>query len=552
MRRDHGFTLIELGVVILIIGIMMTFLLAASWEGLRRAEGRATQALILKLDAAMADRVEALSQQRPPANLAHRYLAMTELPSGSARFYRQSPDRARLIARIDYLRRELPDVFFVQADNRYPLNFAGLAFWPQSAPPIARSDPATNFGLTSAAVPYARYLLPLGHGLQAGGRPTGLFTDEPVLPPSFTQLWFGYGGDSNAAAGEGIFGGSYSVMAALTRQLGYPEAGSNGNDDDGNGLVDEKTASEFQMDSGEFAALNARINARLQNHRHITARSEMLYAILVGGAGPLGSAFSPDDFTEREVRDTDNDGLMEFVDAWGRPLQFYRWPTYYTTDFGSTRSFQKGGGAYADRVEPREQNSIDPNQSLVAPGWWADMVRQANNSLPATSNQMSNRANLFQQHFFSLVDPQADVAQAVPGRLWDRTGYYKRRTYFTKFLITSAGSDGRLGTGSFGVLYDDSGTSLQPPTIISAPDAFTARMILVENQADRSNPFARIIASNRGSAGALTIDQAGQAGRQGLYQLQPSADGYSDLMKEEWGADDITNHNLSTTGTGAR
>ena len=42
--------------------------------------------------------------------------------------------------------------------------------------------------------------------------------------------------------------------------------------------------------------------------------------------GPLGSVFSPDDFSDREVKDTDGDGLPEFVDAWGQPLQFFRWP----------------------------------------------------------------------------------------------------------------------------------------------------------------------------------------------------------------------------------
>ena len=28
-----------------------------------------------------------------------------------------------------------------------------------------------------------------------------------------------------------------------------------------------------------------------------------------------------------EIVDTDGDGLMEIVDAWGQPLRFYRWPT---------------------------------------------------------------------------------------------------------------------------------------------------------------------------------------------------------------------------------
>ena len=58
----------------------------------------------------------------------------------------------------------------------------------------------------------------------------------------------------------------------------------------------------------------------------------MLYALLVEGHGPLGSVFSRDDFTDKEVQDTDSDGLPEFVDAWGQPLQFYRWPLLYHSD----------------------------------------------------------------------------------------------------------------------------------------------------------------------------------------------------------------------------
>ena len=74
------------------------------------------------------------------------------------------------------------------------------------------------------------------------------------------------------------------------------------------------------------------MQSNLAAHQHNTARSETLYAILVGGVGPLGSVFSPDDFSDREVKDTDGDGLPEFVDAWGQPLQFFRWPLLYHSD----------------------------------------------------------------------------------------------------------------------------------------------------------------------------------------------------------------------------
>ena len=74
------------------------------------------------------------------------------------------------------------------------------------------------------------------------------------------------------------------------------------------------------------------VQSNLAAHLHNTARSETLYAILVEGVGPLGSVFNRDDFSDREVKDTDGDGLPEFVDAWGQPLQFFRWPLLYHTD----------------------------------------------------------------------------------------------------------------------------------------------------------------------------------------------------------------------------
>ena len=80
------------------------------------------------------------------------------------------------------------------------------------------------------------------------------------------------------------------------------------------------------------ATVQALVQSNLAAHLHHTARSETLYAILVEGMGPLGSVFSRDDFSDREVKDTDGDGLPEFVDAWGQPLQFFRWPLLYHTD----------------------------------------------------------------------------------------------------------------------------------------------------------------------------------------------------------------------------
>ncbi|WP_201750267.1 type II secretion system protein [Tautonia marina] len=559
-RRRAGFTLVELGVVILIIGIMMSFLLVASFEGLKRANERATQSLIQKLDLAVSDRIEALTGQRPEPNNGHRFMAMSIAPdpvSGTVR-YVDSEARARLIAQIDYLKRELPDVFFVQPDQLYPLNFTGVPFKPSSMAP----GPGAGSAFPQIPAAYAPYVLPLGHALQIDQVWDG---DTKLFGAGLTRLGDMSGLDpsqvrfTSPPAGQGIFGASYSAIGSLTRQLGYPPRGYNGIDDDGNGLIDEFTIDELYRPgdpdrAASFSALQTDLTTRLGNHRHLTARSEMLYAILVSGVGPLGSVFSADDFTPQEVQDTDGDGLPEFVDAWGQPLQFYRWPVYFVSEYGATtRGLQKGEAPYTagDLREIREENPLDPNQLLVSPGWWADPTT----GYPDNAAQMSARANVFQQQFFSLLDPYADlpagsVSQPFPSRgfLWDRTHFYKRRSYFFKHLILSAGPDRQLGVGSFGVTYSG---SVQDPASLPAGDAATtaARMTLIENQASRSDPYQRI----PGQAGPADLSNAANlTQKMALYQLPADASPFTVPLRDRWGVDDLTNHSPNTLGTGGR
>ncbi len=52
--------------------------------------------------------------------------------------------------------------------------------------------------------------------------------------------------------------------------------------------------------------------------------AEFLYLIVMRGGltdADLAASFNPD-----EVGDTDKDGLLEFIDAWRRPIRFCRWP----------------------------------------------------------------------------------------------------------------------------------------------------------------------------------------------------------------------------------
>ncbi|MGE3821356.1 MAG: prepilin-type N-terminal cleavage/methylation domain-containing protein, partial [Isosphaeraceae bacterium] len=420
-----GFTLVELMIVLIIIGILVGFILTAAMDGVRRAEERSTQALIAKLDAGMNDRLEALLAQSVEVNDAHAYLA--------GLWYAQnamlpSTARAYTIAKIDYLKAEMPDVFVVQSVGNagilthYLFNFAAGAY------------PGTPAYASLGA--HAGYMLPMGAGI----------LNDPINGS--------YGAATTSLVTTGIHGASYSVAAGLVKQLHEhvvktnPAAASavltpanrgyDGVDNDGNGLVDELGENGKTLADAMYAQLG--------NHTHKTARSEMLYALLVEGQGPLGSVFSRDDFRDNEVMDTDGDGLLEFVDSWGEPLQFYRWPIFYPSDT------QRGLLPYANVIQARDQNPLDPNQQLMNPAWWGAGFNAfaPYNNLPNAfaGPPLSNAAGLFQGLFFTLTDPRTHPnLNPTQGPVWDRgpndasNPTFPRGAFASRFLILSGGPD---------------------------------------------------------------------------------------------------------------
>jgi prepilin-type N-terminal cleavage/methylation domain-containing protein len=564
----RGFTLVELMVVITIIAIILSFVLLAANDAARRAEERATQSLITKLEGGLNDRIDALMQSRPDPNWSHGFMAAVWngtyglaptllLPNGILNPQIKSAERAQVFAWYDYIKREVPDVFFLQNDPNFPINFAGQGF--HGTPNISPNGT------------YANYVLPLGNSI-AQNPGNGDYGDGNLTNPTF------------GPSGLGIFGASYPNAAALFKNLpGVQSIGYDGVDNNGDNLVDDIGEGGWNIPLPQLGGLSG-LQVLQQNHSHVTARAEMLYAILVEGSGPWGSVFSRDDFTDREVRDTDGDGLPEFVDAWGQPLQFFRWPVLYHSDLQRGQVIlpdpnTQGGVTFSDLLPPyqtinpvptssgfdttgsvyqeRERDTLDPNQQLTAPQWWARNgvggQFAANDSEPAFCNGggpaqapgASGGVLAFESFFHKLTEP-VPLAGTAAGLYWDRGGVFPRRAFYTKFLILSGGRDKQPGV----FLYSD---AVMKQLATSAAPGAAPYLIANENNAlpfaldvfgggtITPNGFLNTVFFPTGGTGtpSFPATSSNDPTTPSSYDLQQSA------------KDDISNHNLqSVSGIG--
>ena len=122
-------------------------------------------------------------------------------------------------------------------------------------------------------------------------------------------------------------------------------------------------------------------------------------------------------FNERDIGDVDRDGALEFIDGWGRPINYIRWPAGY-----ARRSALMSGDGQADH-DPFDRFRRDTDTALV--------------------RNLSNYPGAMATSLTYLQQRNANAASAA-----NPTGGNPPQ-FFTAFrltpLIMSSGADGESG-----------------------------------------------------------------------------------------------------------
>ena len=203
-------------------------------------------------------------------------------------------------------------------------------------------------------------------------------------------------------------------------------------------------------------------------HKPETESSELLYFALTRleqfGAPAIGEG----EFRSNEVADTDGDGLLEFVDGWGNPLRFYRWPSRLIKPFGmlgydggfGVAGFDDNGNSVTDEFQeigwPNSDDTYIPKEVRKFASLYIDGLPRAPITIPGPTPTSPPRtvAGDFDQlnedgddPFGLLLYSATQLAdQGIPSVLiaLSESRYHTLNTYH-KPLVVSAGADGLLG-----------------------------------------------------------------------------------------------------------
>ena len=251
-------------------------------------------------------------------------------------------------------------------------------------------------------------------------------------------------------------------------------------------IVAAPNARQQLINEGNAAPNDADVRDRVisnwANHLPETESAALLHFSLIASGSFGVGAVDGDRFTTKEVADTDGDGLPEFIDAWGNPLRYYRWPTRLI-DITAPNPFMPDLNNPTDNTDTRvivgQEREI---ASLLFKGLSPPPLPLPNGAIPRDL-LLTDPDDPVGRLYSELERLDGNDGRPLFALEFNETKYHTPETYHTP-LVVSAGKDGELGlreptessplppvppTGIFGNLAQLEGTTAFSPNQAPTP-----------------------------------------------------------------------------------
>jgi type II secretory pathway pseudopilin PulG len=424
---------VEILVVISILIILVGLIATTARLGLNYANASATRVLIDTLDSAVEEKMKTYYTTNLASPSVDNYLILAGLDPTTMAADPNSPigQRAAVIARLDSVRSAFPQLFAEIVPNASLVNALRATTHPTF-------EPALSTGLSQ-----------LTANSVAGSATAPLIAPDPTMQDIMIEFL--------------IATKQIATKADFTQRGGYNNVPT----------AIPGTATQWSTIPGRLAdgSTNPLNNA---THNPETESSECLYLILQKDPALEG-------VSAKFIKDTDGDGLLEFVDSYGKPIKWYRHaPDLFAYWIEVTQQYRSAATSKLDLVldgdqvfEPVGDNTFDSQNLLydyqTTNDWWAASSSESFGPITAASHKDVFEALVGRLHrAYNRPSPPdysapigsspaelAIAADPVTGR---NNGQNVPRPYPFRSVIVSAGSDGEFGLYSTTTDIDGNGT----------------------------------------------------------------------------------------------
>ena len=111
-------------------------------------------------------------------------------------------------------------------------------------------------------------------------------------------------------------------------------------------------------ENATYRRIKAMTDGRINRDDKVST-AELLYLIVMAMPDAI------DSFSNTEIGDTDGNGLKEFLDGWGRPIYYIRWPAGFLVQNNAMTNLQTGD--FTNDHDPFDTAKVDANAFAIYP-----------------------------------------------------------------------------------------------------------------------------------------------------------------------------------------